>query len=132
MWTTLLSLVLPAVSAITRGIAQARIDLKNAETDQEKIHAQERIKELEAKRDVLIKESNTPWNTIARFALMAWLPVYLWWVVINDKIVCKWYTSVEDVSRVCSTDPLSPWLAGLAGVIVGFYFVTDIMQKMKR
>lgn len=133
MWTTILSLVLGGVPAIISGIAKARVDLANAETEKEKVAAQERIKALEMQRDVLIKESTTPWNTIARFSLLGPAVVYLWWVIAWDKIACKWFYSLEaPLYPSCTTDPLSPWLTGIVGVMIGFYFLTDASKIWKR
>lgn len=132
MWITILSLFIGAVPAIIKGIAAARVDLANAETEKEKIAANERIKGLEAQRDLLIKEAATPWNIIARCILLGPFAFYLTWVVAYDKIICKWHTPVDQVSAVCTTDSLSPWLMGIAGVMIGFYFLTDLSRILKR
>lgn len=132
MWGTILSLVLGAVPGVIRELAAARVNLANAETEKEKVEANERIKALEAKRDVLIAESATPWNVIARFCLLGPAAFYLFWISAYDKIICKWVTAPENVNAVCTTDPLSDWQMGIVGIMVGFYFLTDVTKIMKR
>ena len=132
MWLSILSLVFGALPAIAGQIAAARVAKQNAVTEQERIAADERIKSLEAQRDVLAKEATTPWNSLARFFLVAPFGFYLWWIIVNDKIVCKWYTPGEFVATQCSTDPLSPWLTSICGAMVGFYFVTNAITMAKR
>ena len=128
MFATLLPLFLGSVPSIVKSIADYKLQLTNATTEQQKIEAEENIKALEARRDVLLKEANSPWNNVARFAFLGPFAFYLWWVVAYDKIICKWINS----ETVCTTDPLSPWLTGIAGLIIGFYFLGDVSKVWKR
>lgn len=132
MWLSIIGLLLSPLTTITKQIADARVAMANSRTEQERIAAEERVKMLEAKRDVLIAESKTPWNAIARFFLMTPVGVYLWLLFVWDKGVCKWFSTATQHSSVCSTDPLSPWLTGIAGMIIGFYFLTDMTKILKR
>lgn len=128
MLGTILSLVMGGIPSIVREIAQAKNNLENAKTDREKVFAEERVKALEAKRDVLVSESRTPWNHIARFTLLAPFAFYLTWVTAWDKIACKWFLDQTQ----CTTDPLSDWLSAIAMMIIGFYFVTDWTRTIKK
>ena len=121
MWFTLLSLVMGAVPAIVGEIAKARTEAKNAKTEQERIAADERIKALEAKRDVLIAESTTPWNTIGRLFLMLPFGLLAWKLVVWDWML-GWG----------STERLSDMVIALMWTVYGFYFVTDITRILKR
>lgn len=132
MWLSILSLVFGSLPAIAGEIAKARTAKLNAATEQERIAADERIKSLEAQRDVLSKEATTPWNSLARFFLVAPFGLYLWWIIVNDKIICKWYTPDYQWADYCSTDPLSSWLTSICGAMVGFYFVTNAITMAKR
>lgn len=125
MWTTILSLVLGAVPGVIKGLAQARVDLANAETEHEKVEASERLKTLEIQRDALVKEAQTPWATVARFALLAPFVFYWWWILAWDKIACKWFTEEDMVRTFCNTDDLGPYIWAVAGGMVGFYFLTS-------
>lgn len=122
MFPTILSLVLGALPTVISQIAKAKVDLANAETEQEKIAANERIKALEARRDVLLKETDTPWNNIARFLFVAPVAAYWSWTIVWDKLVCS----------NCSTDPLAAWQMNIIYVILGYYFLTDLTKLWKR
>ena len=130
MWPTIASLIFGALPTVIKSIGEAKKAALDAQTEQEKVAANERIKALEARRDVLIAESRTPWNHVARFVLLAPFAFYLAWVVVWDKITCKWFYVPS--KTVCSTDPLSDWLAQIAMIMIGFYFVTDIVNRFKR
>ncbi len=118
----ILSLVLGALPAVISQLSKARVDLANAETQQEKIAANERIKALEARRDVLIKEQDSPWNSIARFLFVAPIAAYWFWTIVWDKLVCT----------NCSTDPLADWQMNILYGILGYYFLMDLTRLIKR
>lgn len=132
MWATIASLFFGALPTITKQIADARVQLANAKTEENRIAAEERVKTLEIRRDVLIAESRSPWNSVARFVLTAPIAFYLFLNYAWDKGVCKWLSVETQASSICTTDPLSPWLAGIAITVVGFYFVTDLTKIIKR
>jgi hypothetical protein len=132
MWTTLatsiFSLFVGAVPGIVREIAQAKVDLANTETERERIATEERIKALEAKRDVLIANSTTPWDAVFRATVIAPFAIYIAWTVAWDKIACKWFMSAVD----CTTDPLAPWQTQVLAVLLAYLFVTDITKVFKK
>jgi hypothetical protein len=113
MWLTLASLVLGALPALLQELAAEKQNLLTAQTDQARIASQERIAALEARRDVLVAESRTPWNILIRGLLVAPFAIYIWKLVVVDKILCS----------TCSTEPLSDWLNGIAIMCLGFYFL---------
>jgi hypothetical protein len=129
---TVLSIVMGGLPGIAREIAKARTDAINAQTEQQKIEAEERVKILEARAKVMVAEADTPWNAIARFLLISPFVVILWQYIVWDKIMCKWFTSAADAARACSTDDLSPNLWYLMFVIFGFYFVQDVAKIVRR
>lgn len=106
------------LSAIAGKIADYKIAQQNAATDQEKIHADERIKALEAKRDVLVAESNMPGNILMR----AWLAFPPSFIVAKIMIWDK---------TVGGTTTLSPDLWRLIYIVYGFYFVQQIANRLK-
>lgn len=124
MWLGILSLVLGAVPAITKEIMGWQERKLSAKTEHEKIEAEQNIAALTAKRDVLIAESKTPWNALTRGLIAAPFIIYFWWIIPYDKIICKWVHAPELVDAVCRTDPLGPWLEGIAASILAFFFVT--------
>jgi len=127
MWATILSLVLGAVPGIVKEIANAKVQLANAETEQEKVAAEERVKALEAKRDVLVSESRAPWDHIARLCFVAPTAFFYAYTLVWDKIMHKWFYGVDS-----STDKLGDWQWYLMVMIVGFYFLGDITKLVKR
>jgi len=124
MFLSILSLVFGALPTVINSLSKARLELAEATTEQEKIAANERIKVLEARRDILLKESETPWNNVARFLFVAPVATYWAWTIVWDKILCP--------SGNCSTDPLADWQMNIFWTILGFYFLTDLTKLWKR
>jgi hypothetical protein len=109
------------ISTITGQIAQVRLERAKAETDQERIHADERIKALEAKREVLIAEGQkSPVNMFVRAFLALPVGILLWKVFVYDKAFGQWTQG--------RTDALSPELWQVVMVVVGFYFLYETVR----
>jgi len=109
------------VSKIAGKIAEAYAAKQRAVTDQEKIHADEQIKTLEARRDVLIAESGSKINAFIRAGFA--LP----FVLYNAKLII-WDKMLE----LGATDPLSKELFQVELACIGFYFLYDITARLKR
>lgn len=120
MFGFLLGLIDP-VSRIVGKIADAKVAMANAETDREKIAAGERVKGLEARRDVLTAEAGTKLNGFIRAGFA--LP----FVIYNGKLVL-W----DKVLAMGSTDPLSTELFQIELACISFYFLYDIAARLKR
>jgi hypothetical protein len=118
--TSLLGLVDP-ISRIAGKIADARIASIQASTDKEKIGQEERIKALEARRDVLKAESDGRVNGVIRALLAAPIVVFLWKVIIWDKVLA-----------LGSTDDLSENLWYVTMIVLGFYYVHWTVGRLKR
>lgn len=113
----LLALINP-LSAVVRDIAKAKIAMANAQTDQERIHAEERIKSLEAKRDVLVAEAAvSKFNIYVRGSIGSAVAVLLWKVLVYDKALGQWTGG--------HTDPLDANLWQVVSVVLGFYFLYE-------
>lgn len=124
MWfTALLGLVDP-ISKIAGKIADARIAATNATTDREKIAADERVKGLEARMTVMVAEGGSRINAFTRAALAFPVAILLWKVFVWDKSLGQWTGG--------RTDALSPELWHVVMVVVGFYFVTDMVSRWRR
>lgn len=104
--------------AIAGEIAKAKAAKQQATTESERVAADERIKTLEAQRDVLIQGTRSPWDTAARAFLMAPFGIYVWKLIVWDKVL-DWG----------STDPLSDNLTTLLMAVFGFYFVTKLLRR---
>ena len=114
--TAIFGLFTGQLPAIVREIFQARADIAKSANERERIAAEERLHSLEARRDFLI--SNPSWAMYLIASVLLPFSVYISWVLLWDKIACKWFTPFELVAVACSTDPLSPWLVGVFGSIL--------------
>jgi hypothetical protein len=120
MLSILLSLINP-LSTIASKIVEARIATANATTDREKIAAEERVKTLEQRRAVLVAESGSRTNQFIRAGFA--LP----FVIYNSKLVV-W----DKVLGLGTTDGLSPELFQIELACIGFYFLYDIVARLRR
>lgn len=119
--TFTLGMLFGGLKWIAGKIAEERTIQTNAATEQERIASEERTKALEAKRDVLIAESTSPWNQIMR-ALYAVPPgIYLAKLYVYDKVL-GWG----------STDPLSPMMENVLWTVVGFLFLQETAARLRR
>lgn len=109
------------LAKIAEKIADARIASIHAATDKEKIAAEERVKSLEARRDVLAAESGSRINAMIRAGFA--LP----FVIYNAKLVL-W----DKVLGLGATDGLSAELFQVELACIGFYFLYDITARFKR
>lgn len=109
------------IGSIVDRIAAAYEARQNAETDQERIAADERIRTLEARRDVMVAESGTPINQIIRLLFALPVAVYYAKLFLWDKVFA-----------LGATDPLSPDLTKVAWVIIGFYFLSETTSTVAR
>jgi len=120
MFGLLLGLIDP-VSRIVGKIADARAEAAKAATDQERIHAEERAKVLEARRDVLVAEAGGRLNSTMRACFAAPFALYNAKLVIWDKMMA-----------LGSTDGLSPELYHVEMACIGFYFLYEAAARLKR
>jgi hypothetical protein len=115
------------IGTIAGQIAEAYAQRQNAETAQQRIAAEERIKTLEAQRDVLVAET-------ANGGLSSWirplfaLPfvIYIWVLVVWDKLICNW------AGWSCATDPLGDNLTDIMMIVIGAYFIGRSAEKVTR
>lgn len=121
MWfTALLGLVDP-ISRIAGKIAEASIARTNAATEQERIAADERIKALQTRRDVMVAEAGSKINALMRLAFAIPPAVYLAKLYLWDKVL-GWGT----------TDDLSPIMENVLWTVVGFYFLQWTIGRTAR
>lgn len=112
------------ISKITGQIADVKIARAKADTDDKRIAADERIKSLEARRDVLVAESGSRINTFMRFALAFGPMLYLNKIFVWDKVLGPITGG--------TTDPLDTNLWSVVIAVVSFYFLYDIAARWKR
>lgn len=117
-WLTLLFKFFDPISKIADKIATVKIERAKAETDQAKIEADEKVKTLEAKRDILIAEAGqSRINAIMRAAIAAPVAIVLWKIFVFDKALGQWTSG--------RTDALSPELWQVITAVIGFYFLYE-------
>jgi len=112
------------IGSIVRQVAQARIDLAKAETDRDKIAAEERVKALEARRDVLVAESGSRINSIMRALIATPVAIVLWKIFVFDKALGQW--------TGWTTDAMSPELWHVVMIVIGFYFLSETASTVSR
>lgn len=121
MW--FLALIDP-VSRIVGKIADAKTAAANATTDQEKIAADERVKTLEARRDVLVAESGNRANAWMRLFIAAGPALYLNKIFIWDKVL-------GPITQG-RTDPLDENLWKVIAAVIGFYFLYEASRFLAK
>lgn len=111
------------VSKITQAIVQARVETAKAATDQERIASEERIKALEARRDVIVAEAPlTRINAYLRASIGAWVSFLLGKILVWDKALGQWTGG--------KTDALSPELWQVVTIVLGFYFLSETAARI--
>jgi hypothetical protein len=125
------------INGITKALADEKINARNAQTAEEKIHSEERISMLQARRDVLIGEagSGSRLNLIVRslFALgplSVVLKLYFWDKVIGSLVGCS--QAPAGTCGMFTTDPLDENGWKVMSVVLGFYFVSEITLGVTR
>ena len=118
--TSLLGLADP-ISRISKAIADARIASTQAATDKERIEQEERISALEARRAVMEREADGKINQIIRALLAVPVIIFLWKVIIWDKVLA-----------LGTTDDLSANLWYVTMMVLDFYYVHWTVGRLKR
>lgn len=113
------------VNNVTNAIANERLKLISAKTEEEKILSQERINSLQAKRDLMIAESNgSKINSIVRSLLAIGPTIVLTKIYVYDKALGQWTNG--------HTDALDPNLWNVIMATIGFYFLYEMGTKVAR
>lgn len=110
-----------AIGTIATELEKAYSDRLSAKNDADRIDADKRITELEAKRDVLAAESKSPLNALVRGLLAAPVIVLLWKVLVYDLALGEWTHGRTDAI------PGDFWTVVM--VVTGFYFVHDWVRN---
>lgn len=107
-----------AIGGELRAAYEAKL---KAQTDQEKLAAEETIARLEAQQSILLAEQGRWLTAWVRPMIAAPFVIYIWKLVVYDKIL-GWG----------STDNLSPELWQMMTVVVGAYFLTRPIETVLR
>jgi len=112
-----LGLILPGlfttISSITNAIANEKIALLKATTDQERTASQERINTLQAKRDLMLADSqHSSLDSWIRAGLAIGPATYITKIYLWDKVL-----------KLGDTDPVTSEQWQVLMAVVGFYFL---------
>lgn len=141
MWSLLLGLVpglFNTVNSITSAIANERLKLIEAKTDQQRIASQERINSLQAKRDVLVAESGASRiNAIMRATIGASVAVIIAKLLVWDKVIGSFAGCAGEAGRalecnIYRTDILDPNQWQIITAAIGFYFLYEGAVNVTR
>jgi hypothetical protein len=107
-----------AIGGELRAAYEAKL---KAQTDAEKLAADETIARLEAQQAILLAEQGRWLTAWVRPAIAAPFVIYLWKLIIYDKVMA-WG----------STDDLSPELWQMMTVVIGAYFLTRPFERLLK
>lgn len=117
------------VDNITNAIKDEKIARLKAGTEEERIASDERVKTLEARRDVLIAESGvSKANIIVRVFFAApvvavIIKLLLWDKVIGSLVGCS--QAARGTCGIFTTDPLDDNQWKIIMIVMGFYFLYE-------
>lgn len=97
---------------------------QRAQTDEERIAADERIAALEARASVQRAEAGSPVNALVRAALAAPVAILLAKILVWDKALGQWTGG--------TTDALSPELWGVVEAVIAFYLLSEAGVRVAR
>lgn len=109
------------IGTIATKIAAAYEARQKAVTDTQKIQADERIKTLEARRDVMVAEAGSPINAVIRAGIAIGPMLYLLKIFVWDKVL-----------GLGSTDALSSELWEVVKATLAFYFLYEAATTVAR
>lgn len=107
--------LLDPIGRVATLLAEARAKEASAGNERERIKAEERSRALEFQAGVVARD---PYGPIVRLLIVAPFIIYNGKVVLWDKVL-GWGV----------TDPLSTEFAAINSLIIGFYFVSNILNR---
>lgn len=121
-----LKIITGPLESITKAITDVQLAKARASTDKEKIAADERLRTLEARRDLMIAESGhgVRLNALVRSLFAIVILVYLIKVVIFDLTFGQW--------TGWATPSLPERFDYIMTVIIGFYFLDSMVARFKK
>lgn len=108
------------LAGIAKDLVAAQLEKANAQTEQQRIAADERIRTLEARRDVIVRAQSDPMERWVRIGFALPFVLYLWKLVVWDKLL-GWGV----------TDNLSDDLWAILYIVLGGYFVDTVVRRLK-
>lgn len=112
------------ISAIVGKLADTKMALAKAQTDDERNKLNAAIEEMHAQQTVLVAEAGSRLNAIMRGLTAAPVTILLWKLLVYDKALGQWTGG--------HTDALGPDLWKIIAAVVGFYFIYDIAARFRK
>jgi hypothetical protein len=96
-----------------------------ATTDRDKLVADQRIAQIQARAEVQKAEAaGSPINAIMRAVIASSAAIFLFKVLVWDKALGQWTHG--------TTDALDPNLWNVIMVVLGFYFLYETVDRLRR
>lgn len=119
------------LATIAGKIADTKLALAQAQTDQERNKLQAEIAELQARQAAVTAEAGQRINGIIR-GLLAFGPMlYLTKIFVFDKVLGSFFGQARGGS-IWNTDPLDDNLWKVVVAVVAFYFLYDITARFRK
>lgn len=121
------------INGITSAISNERLKNIQATTDRQRIETDERIKHLEAIRDVRLTKVENPLTALMMFGygvgpLIILTKIYVWDKTIGSFAGCAGPMGQALECATFRTDPLDPNLWWVITAQIAFYFVAKVLK----
>lgn len=120
IWSIISGFFTSSLSNIAKDLKEAYLSKQNAVTEEQRIAAEERIKTLEVRKEVILKAQSDPHEKWIRILWAVPMLIYTWKLIIWDKIL-EWG----------ATDNLSPDLWNIYMIVLAGYFVDVAIRRIK-
>jgi hypothetical protein len=133
---SLISGAFGTINNITAAISNEKINARNAQTAEEKIASEERVKTLEARRDLMIAEAGvSKANILVRTAFAGAVILVIWKLIVWDKVIGSFVGCSQAPAGTCkifTTDPFDDNQWHIIMVVIGFYFLYEGAVSVTR
>lgn len=126
---SLISGAFTTIDGITKAISDEKIAGINAKTEEERIASDERVKTLEARRDLMMAEAGSRINAIVRAIAASPAIAVTWKLMFWDKVMGSFLGCSQapvGTCKVFTTDPLDDNQWKIIGAVYGFYFLCEL------
>ena len=118
---TLFKTLVGGLPAVVSEISKQKVALANSDNEKTRIEAEENIKTLEMRRDIIIQSQKERWGEFVRFLWALPFIIYVWKLILWDKVF-----------GMGATDPLSPTLEYILWTVLGGYFMLAATKIISR
>ena len=116
---------LTAIGRLANAAAKWQERKDDATTERERIYAETKIAQINAQMEMQTRGEATWLPKLARALAFAPIILYLWKLIIFDKVIGSLLSDTP-----FRTDGLSPELWNISMLMLGFYFGVPVAEKM--